>query len=94
MPGKTLSGYGTITGQGNGQGGREHGQKADQLPGYRKLNDPAARAHVAGVWQIDVGDLPGPGKSAAEILQELGRSIGALFVVGFNPSCRHRTPGG
>src|SRR6185436_10326377 len=25
-------GYGTITGQGNGQGGREHGQKADQLP--------------------------------------------------------------
>ena len=26
-------GYGTITGQGNGQGGREHGQKADQLPG-------------------------------------------------------------
>ena len=37
-----------ITGQGNGQGGREHGQKADQLPGYRKLDDPAARAHVAG----------------------------------------------
>ena len=28
-------GYGTITGQGNGQGGREHGQKCDQLPGQR-----------------------------------------------------------
>lgn len=27
------SGYGCLTGQGNGQGGREHGQKADQLPG-------------------------------------------------------------
>ncbi|HET9778162.1 MAG TPA: molybdopterin-dependent oxidoreductase [Propionibacteriaceae bacterium] len=27
MPGKPGSGYGTITGQGNGQGGREHGQK-------------------------------------------------------------------
>ena len=25
-------GYGTITGQGNGQGGREHGQKADNCP--------------------------------------------------------------
>jgi len=30
-------GYGTITGQGNGQGGREHGQKADQLPGQRSI---------------------------------------------------------
>ena len=33
-----------ITGQGNGQGGREHGQKCDQLPGQRSLTDPAARA--------------------------------------------------
>ena len=41
------SGYGCLTGQGNGQGGREHGQKADQLPGYRRIDDPAARAHVA-----------------------------------------------
>lgn len=48
--GRPLSGYGCLTGQGNGQGGREHGQKADQLPGYRKLTDPAARRHVAQVW--------------------------------------------
>ena len=31
--GRPHSGYGCLTGQGNGQGGREHGQKADQLPG-------------------------------------------------------------
>src|SRR5262245_38524908 len=31
--GKPKSGYGTIVGQANGQGGREHGQKCDQLPG-------------------------------------------------------------
>jgi assimilatory nitrate reductase catalytic subunit len=31
--GKPYCGYGTITGQGNGQGGREHGHKCDQLPG-------------------------------------------------------------
>ena len=55
LVGKPYSGYGTITGQGNGQGGREHGQKADQLPGYRKLADPADRAHVAAVWGIDPG---------------------------------------
>src|SRR5205814_1359304 len=30
--GRLFSGFGTLTGQGNGQGGREHGQKADQLP--------------------------------------------------------------
>src|SRR5205823_12470778 len=35
--GRPNSGFGTLTGQGNGQGGREHGQKADQLPGYRLI---------------------------------------------------------
>ena len=59
--GRPLSGYGCLTGQGNGQGGREHGQKADQLPGYRKSTDPAARAHVAEVWGVDPDALPGPG---------------------------------
>src|SRR5213076_1393153 len=38
--GKPGCGYGTLTGQGNGQGGREHGQKCDQLPGQRKYDDP------------------------------------------------------
>ena len=45
--GKRASGYGCLTGQGNGQGGREHGQKADQLPGYRRLTDAADRTHIA-----------------------------------------------
>lgn len=61
LPGRVGSGYGAITGQGNGQGGREHGQKADQLPGYRRIDDPAARAHVAAVWGVDPATLPGPG---------------------------------
>ena len=37
-------GYGTIIGQGNGQGGREHGQKCDQLPGWRDISNPEHRA--------------------------------------------------
>jgi assimilatory nitrate reductase catalytic subunit len=41
-----------ITGQGNGQGGREHGQKCDQLPGQRSISDPAARQHAAQVWGV------------------------------------------
>ncbi|MBB5122369.1 nitrite reductase [Streptomyces eurocidicus] len=85
--GRPLSGYGCLTGQGNGQGGREHGQKADQLPGYRSIEDPAARAHVASVWGVDPERLPGPGLSAYELLDRLGRPDGvrALLVMGSNP---------
>ncbi|CAL9432035.1 Assimilatory nitrate reductase catalytic subunit [Streptomyces sp. enrichment culture] len=83
--GRPHSGYGCLTGQGNGQGGREHGQKADQLPGYRKLTDPAARAHVASVWGVDPDTLPGPGRSAYELLDALGTDVRALLLMGSNP---------
>ena len=87
LPGRVGSGYGCLTGQGNGQGGREHGQKADQLPGYRRIDDPAARAHVAGVWGVDPDRLPGPGVSAMELLDRIGAPDGprALLVFGANP---------
>ncbi len=96
--GRPHSGYGCLTGQGNGQGGREHGQKADQLPGYRSIEDPAAREHVAGVWGIDPETLPGKGKSAYELLDALGTDDGArgLLVFGSNivvsaPNANHVT---
>ena len=86
LVGKPNSGYGCLTGQGNGQGGREHGQKADQLPGYRKIDDPTAREHVASVWGIDPDTLPAPGKSAYELLDSLGQEGGvrSLLVLGSN----------
>ena len=86
LVGKANSGYGCLTGQGNGQGGREHGQKADQLPGYRRIDDPAARSHVAQVWGVDEATIPGPGKSAYELLDSLGAEDGvrALLVMGSN----------
>jgi len=86
MVGGRGAGYGCLTGQGNGQGGREHGQKADQLPGYRRIDDPVARAHVAGVWGVDPDALPGPGRSAYELLDALGTPDGpsALLVLGSN----------
>jgi assimilatory nitrate reductase catalytic subunit len=87
LPGRAGSGYGCLTGQGNGQGGREHGQKADQLPGYRSITDPDARRAVAAVWDVDPDVLPGPGLSAHELLQSCGEPGGVrtLFVMGFNP---------
>ncbi len=84
--GKPASGYGCLTGQGNGQGGREHGQKADQLPGYRLIEDPEDRAAIAKVWGVEPESLPGKGKSAYELLDAMGPTGGirALLVFGSN----------
>ncbi|HEY1217107.1 MAG TPA: molybdopterin oxidoreductase family protein [Bryobacteraceae bacterium] len=84
--GKPFCGYGCLTGQGNGQGGREHGQKADQLPGYRKIDNPEHRDYIAGVWGVDEKAMPGPGRSAYEMLDNIGGKDGvrALLVFGSN----------
>ena len=84
--GKPNCGYGTITGQANGQGGREHGQKCDQLPGGRDLGNPEHRAYVAGVWGMDPDDLPQPGVDAYEIVRKIDRGeIKGLLSICFNP---------
>ncbi len=86
LPGRAASGWGCLTGQGNGQGGREHGQKADQLPGYRLIEVDAHRRHVADVWGVDPASLPRKGKSAFELLDACGPAGGirSLFVMGSN----------
>jgi len=84
LVGREGSGYGTLTGQGNGQGGREHGQKADQLPGYRSIRDPDARRHVAGVWGVDPDEIPDAGIPATALLGELGGPVKTLLVAGSN----------
>jgi assimilatory nitrate reductase catalytic subunit len=75
-------GYGTITGQGNGQGGREHGQKADQLPGYRSMLNPEHRKYIAEVWGIDESELPEAGVSAVELFNKMreGEIKGLLSI--------------
>jgi assimilatory nitrate reductase catalytic subunit len=84
--GKPKSGYGTIVGQANGQGGREHGQKCDQLPGWRDISNPEHRRYVAGVWGIDEKDLPGPGVDAYEMFRKIDAGeIKGLIAICFNP---------
>jgi assimilatory nitrate reductase catalytic subunit len=84
--GKPKSGYGTIVGQANGQGGREHGQKADQLPGARDISNPQHREYIAGVWGIDEKDLPGPGVDAYELFRKIDAGeIKGLLTICFNP---------
>ena len=84
--GKPKSGYGTIVGQANGQGGREHGQKCDQLPGLRDISNPEHRRYIAGVWGIEEPDLPGPGVDAYELFRKIDRGeIKGLLSICFNP---------
>ena len=84
--GRPHCGYGTIVGQANGQGGREHGQKCDQLPGWRDITNPEHRRYVSGVWGIDERELPGPGVDAYEMFRKIDAGeITGLISICFNP---------
>jgi assimilatory nitrate reductase catalytic subunit len=84
--GKPGCGVNTITGQGNGQGGREHGHKCDQLPGNRDITNPEHREHVASVWGCDESEIPGKGLTAQEIMDAIAAGeIKGLLSICFNP---------
>lgn len=84
--GKPYCGYATITGQGNGQGGREHGHKCDQLPGNRDIENPEHRQYISRVWGIEEKELPGKGLTAYEIMEAIHRGeIKGLLSICFNP---------
>jgi assimilatory nitrate reductase catalytic subunit len=84
--GRPGCGYGTITGQGNGQGGREHGHKCDQLPGNRDITNPEHRKYISEVWGILESELPGKGLTAQEIIEHMhSGDIKGLLSICFNP---------
>ncbi|MEM7142146.1 MAG: molybdopterin oxidoreductase family protein [Actinomycetota bacterium] len=85
--GRPGCGIDMLTGQRNGQGGREWGQRCDQLPAGRSIADPEHRAVVARHWGVDAEDLPGPGATYVEILEKAGRGeIRGLFSICTNMS--------
>ncbi|MEW9053080.1 MAG: nitrate reductase [Neobacillus sp.] len=84
--GRPNCGYGAITGQGNGQGAREHGQKADQLPGYRLIENEEHREYIAKVWGIEKSELPGKGVSAYEMMEKVDQGeITGMLLMCSNP---------
>ena len=84
--GRAGCGYAMITGQGNGQGAREQGQKCDQLPGARDIENPEHRKYIAGVWGVPEESIPRKGLSAVPLLEAIhdGRIKGLLLIC-FNP---------
>jgi assimilatory nitrate reductase catalytic subunit len=84
--GRPGSGYATITGQGNGQGGREHGQRCNQLPSGRDIENAEDRQLVAERWGVPEGDLPGAGLASTEMTDAIERGeIRGLLSICFNP---------
>ena len=84
--GRPGAGYMTLTGQGNGQGGREMGQKASQLPGCRDIDDPEDRAYICSVWGIAEADLPHAGYPATLMIPAMLRQeIRGCFLICSNP---------
>lgn len=84
--GRPGCGYSTITGQGNGQGGREHGQKCDQLPGGRDIENPDHRTHIAEVWGVPEPELPRAGVDCYEVFRKVEQGkIKGLLSWSFNP---------
>ena len=84
--GRQGAGYMTLTGQGNGQGGREMGQKASQLPGERDIEDAEDRAYISSVWGIDEKELPHAGYPATLMIPAMERGeIRDCFMICSNP---------
>ena len=84
--GRPGCGYSTITGQGNGQGGREHGQNCHQLPGGRDIENPDHRRHMAAFWGIAEEELPHAGVDCYELFRKVDRGeIKGLLSWSINP---------
>ena len=84
--GRENCGYAMITGQGNGQGGREQGQKCDQLPGARDVENPEHRAHIAKVWSVPESSIPHKGLSLIPLIEAIhSGKIKGLISICNNP---------
>ena len=74
-------GVNPLRGQNNVQGASDMGALPDMFPGYRKVTDPAARAHFERAWGVSLPPRPGlriPEMFAAARRRELA----ALWIIG------------
>ncbi|MFV0257760.1 MAG: molybdopterin oxidoreductase family protein, partial [Acidimicrobiales bacterium] len=85
--GRPGSGISMLTGQRNGQGGREWGQRCNQLPAGRDIDNPEHRADMARLWGVDEAALPSSGATYVEILQLAGQgTVKGLLSISNNMS--------
>jgi anaerobic selenocysteine-containing dehydrogenase len=76
----------SITGQCNAMGTREAGFTSS-LPGYRKFDNPAQRADLAALWNIEEARLPkSRGMAYPDIIEgAVSKKIRGLWIIATNP---------
>jgi assimilatory nitrate reductase catalytic subunit len=84
--GRTGSAPFSITGQCNAMGSRE-AAFTTSMPGYRRFEDPAERAEIASLFNIDEHRLPAKrGLAYPDIIEAtVAKKIRALWIIGTNP---------
>jgi len=76
-----------LTGQRNGQGGREHGQRCDQLPGARSIENSDHRREVAAVWGVEPEQIPGRGRSFVDVFDDAHEGkVAGMLTISTNPA--------
>ena len=92
--GRPGSGYGCLTGQGNGQGGREHGQKADQLPATGASTIPSHASTSHGSGRSSLMTFPAPAARRGRCLTRWAApaACGRCWSRAPTRSSRRRTP--
>lgn len=84
--GRPGCGIDMLTGQRNGQGGREHGQRCDQLPSGRSIENPEHRHVVAQRWGVDEAALPRRGRTYVELVADArAGSVAGMLLLSTNP---------
>ncbi|ELY42029.1 formate dehydrogenase subunit alpha [Natronorubrum sulfidifaciens] len=81
--GRPGTGVNPLRGQNNVQGTCDVGAMPNVLPGYREVDDEAARSAVEDVWGFEVPAEPG--LTNVEITHAAGESVAGLYVMGENP---------
>jgi ferredoxin-nitrate reductase len=86
--GKPGAGPFSLTGQPNAMGGREAGLLAQQLPGYRTVEDADHRREVEAYWGRRPGSIcPRAGLTTVEMFRALEKGqLKAIWIAGTNPA--------
>jgi ferredoxin-nitrate reductase len=85
--GRAGAGPFSLTGQPNAMGGREAGLLAQQLPGYRHVEDTDHRQQAEALWNLPAGRIsPRPGLTAVEMFRALETGkLKAIWIAATNP---------
>jgi len=85
--GRSGAGLMPLRGQNNVQGACDMGALAQFYPGYRRVDDPQARAAFARAWGVAADSLsPTPGLTVVEMMHAAAEGqLQALYVMGENP---------